>query len=122
MYSGVLDDIDDALTCLSVSTPRSRLGSEFLFEDIEAIIRSSDHPPVGTTLPPLYPNGWNPEHTLSYSANPNQSGILNQKCGEPLRPGNIRKQGLKRLVNKPIRVLGDSGMVQRRCGDEQMLN
>lgn len=45
---------DDAWTYLSAS-PRSRFGSESFFDELEVLMESSKFPPVGTTLPPLYP-------------------------------------------------------------------
>jgi hypothetical protein len=73
------EDDDDTLTFITVSTPRSRLGSELLFEDLESILQGSHLPPVGTTKPPLYPckSAVGPE----------------EKCA---------KRTFKRLVNKPI--------------------
>ena len=73
------DDDDDALTFITVSTPRSRLGSELLFEDLESIMQGSHLPPVGTTKPPLYP--------CKSAVGPDE------KCA---------KRTFKRLVNKPI--------------------
>jgi hypothetical protein len=86
----------DTLTLLTVSTPRSRLGSEQLFEDFEQL--SSTLPPVGTTRPPLYPLarvvplGF---HSVK------SSGVSNSKSSNESRP----KRMFKRLVNKPIRQL-----------------
>ena len=100
MYGPEIDDEDDVVTFLSVSTPRSRLGSEQLFEDIECIIQSSKQPPVGTTRPPLYPQGGFPRGTSSPAVMSQPSSAV------------PRKRSLKRLVNKPIKLVAASAVVQ----------
>ena len=78
------------LSMLSVSTPRSRLGSEILFEDMESIIQSSKVPPVGTTRPPLYPK------VASRCAPRNRE--VSDKA-----QNSCPKRAVKRLVNKPMK-------------------
>jgi hypothetical protein len=79
---------------MTISTPRSRLGSENLFEELEGIIQSL--PPVGTTKPPLYPR-YIP--VSSHTTAPKVGG----RSGATVKVENS-KRSFRRLVNKPIKA------------------
>ena len=94
-------DEEDALSLLSVSTPRSRLGSEHLFDDFELVIQTSGLPPVGTTRPPLYPT----KHVFDARRGSCRTGAGREESGYQ-----SPKRSFKRLVNKPIKPAASLGL------------
>lgn len=93
-FGGFDGEDDDALSILSVSTPRSRLGSEHLFDDFESVIQSSSLPPVGTTRPPLYPR----PHPFEVWGHADADVVMSNEEVQQ-----SPKRTFKRLVNKPIK-------------------